>query len=178
MPKICEKCKEEFPFSIEIDGKKRNLNSRKYCLGCSPFGKHNTKKIQDSEFKQVHRICKKCNIKKDIDDFYKRSRNDSYHHNCKKCFNLARTECFRNNKIEAVKYKGGKCERCKYDKYVGALEFHHLNPEEKDFSMSSYRGTGINNKVKEELDKCIMLCVNCHREEHDRIIKLKELEDD
>lgn len=37
----------------------------------------------------------------------------------------------------AVQYKGGKCCVCGYNKYLGALEFHHLNPNEKDFGISN-----------------------------------------
>jgi hypothetical protein len=45
MPKKCVKCDNEFPFIVTVEGKKRNLKSRKYCLDCSPWGQHNTKKI-------------------------------------------------------------------------------------------------------------------------------------
>jgi hypothetical protein len=37
----------------------------------------------------------------------------------------------------AVVYKGGKCQCCGYNKYIGALEFHHVDPEQKDFGVSS-----------------------------------------
>jgi len=71
-------------------------------------------------------------------------------------------------KLKAIEYKGGKCEVCGYNKCHDALEFHHLDPDEKDF------GIGCGNtysweRTKSELDKCIMLCANCHREEHFRI---------
>lgn len=62
----------------------------------------------------------------------------------------------------SIAYKGGKCQCCGYNKYVGALEFHHINSEEKDFGISA-KGCSWK-RVKEELDKCI--CANCHREIH------------
>lgn len=68
-------------------------------------------------------------------------------------------------KEKAVDYKGGKCSCCGYDKYIGSLEFHHLNSNEKDFTISFL----LNRKweiIKEELDKCILVCSNCHREIH------------
>ena len=68
-------------------------------------------------------------------------------------------------KEELVKYKGGKCEICGYNKCIEALEFHHLNREEKDFTISSYLRLGID-KLKKEADKCILVCANCHREIH------------
>ena len=64
----------------------------------------------------------------------------------------------------AVEYKGGKCRICGYDKCAGALDFHHKNPLEKDFTISGNAGKWDN--IKEELDKCEMLCKNCHAEQH------------
>lgn len=68
-------------------------------------------------------------------------------------------------KEKAVEYKGGKCEKCGYDKCIWVFDFHHLDSKEKDFGISSYSILAWD-KVKEELDKCIMLCANCHRELH------------
>ena len=70
-------------------------------------------------------------------------------------------------KKKAVDYKGGCCERCGYNKSISALEFHHKNPQEKDFSPS---GKSISwERMKKEIDKCILVCANCHREIHDEI---------
>ena len=65
-----------------------------------------------------------------------------------------------------VNYKGGKCEICGYDKCLGALDFHHLDPNEKEFSISSSNIYKNIDKLKEEVDKCILVCANCHREIH------------
>jgi transposase len=72
-------------------------------------------------------------------------------------------------KNKAIEYKGGKCEKCGYCKCSEAMEFHHLNPEEKDFGIGGH--TKSWNVIKKELDKCILVCANCHREIHE---KLKE----
>lgn len=74
----------------------------------------------------------------------------------------------RGVKIKAVEYKGGKCNKCGYNKCLGAMEFHHLDPKEKDFSIGNKGYTRSWDKVKEELDKCVLLCANCHREEHNK----------
>ena len=72
----------------------------------------------------------------------------------------------------AVEYKGGKCQCCGYDKYSGALEFHHKYPNEKEFSIG-FRGYCYAwEKVKKELDKCVLVCANCHREIHAGLIKI------
>lgn len=66
-------------------------------------------------------------------------------------------------KLRCVEYKGGKCERCGYDKCNEALEFHHLDQAEKDFGISGSHCRKWSD-IEKELDKCIMLCSNCHRE--------------
>lgn len=69
-------------------------------------------------------------------------------------------------KVKALEYKGAKCECCGYAKSSRALQFHHLDPNEKDFTISSGQ-TKSWEKIKDELDKCILLCSNCHAEHHD-----------
>jgi len=77
----------------------------------------------------------------------------------------------RRKKIRemALKYKGDKCERCGYNRCLEALEFHHTSSSRKDFSVSSKGYTRSWKRVKEELDKCILLCANCHREVHAQV---------
>ena len=71
-------------------------------------------------------------------------------------------------KHKLILYKGGKCEKCGYNKCEGALHFHHLNPKEKEFTVSQIN---LNEyftleKLYREVDKCVLLCANCHAEEH------------
>jgi predicted transcriptional regulator len=72
-------------------------------------------------------------------------------------------------KLKLIEYKGGKCqvESCGYNKSVRSLGFHHIDPREKDFSIS---GKTISlDKMKKELDKCLLVCNNCHGEIHEEI---------
>lgn len=70
-------------------------------------------------------------------------------------------------KYEAVLVRGGKCERCGYDKNMSALDFHHINPDEKEFEIDIRKFSNTNlEDLQKEIDKCILLCANCHREEH------------
>lgn len=72
----------------------------------------------------------------------------------------------------ALEYKGGCCQICKYSRSKRALSFHHVNPATKEFGIS-YRGfTRSWDKTKAELDKCILLCMNCHMEIHEGLAKL------
>jgi 5-methylcytosine-specific restriction endonuclease McrA len=78
-------------------------------------------------------------------------------------------------RLMAVNYKGGRCQVCGYDRCVEALEFHHLDPAQKDFGIS-YKGyTRSWEKVKQEVDKCVLLCANCHREAHAGILQLPQV---
>ena len=67
-------------------------------------------------------------------------------------------------KIRAVEYKGGKCIKCGFDKYY-ALTFHHRTPSEKDFDWNRLRKQSWET-IQKELNKCDMLCHNCHSAVH------------
>lgn len=69
----------------------------------------------------------------------------------------------------AIEYMGGSCHSCGYNKCSAALEFHHKDPSQKDFGIAGKGVTMSEAKMKAELDKCVMLCANCHREEHVRL---------
>ncbi len=80
----------------------------------------------------------------------------------------------RRKKVKqlAVDYKGGKCQLCGYSKCVGALELHHINPAEKSFGSGDKGYTRSWDTVRNEIDKCILLCANCHREVESGITQL------
>lgn len=78
----------------------------------------------------------------------------------------------QKNKAKAIIYKGGKCEKCdiEYNGTNGCIfDFHHIDPSLKDYSVSIilYNRT-FSDKIKKELDKCILLCSNCHRLIHNK----------
>lgn len=78
-----------------------------------------------------------------------------------------------NTKTRLVEGMGGKCVICNYSKCNAALEFHHIDPTQKEFGIGAARGSIINwNKLVEEVKKCVILCANCHREIHEGIIEL------
>jgi 5-methylcytosine-specific restriction endonuclease McrA len=80
----------------------------------------------------------------------------------------------RRNRLKdmAIEYKGGKCKLCGYKRFNGALEFHHLGSSEKDFGVSKDGLTRSWERVKKEINKCILVCANCHRELHGKIRSL------
>lgn len=120
-----------------------------------------------------YRCCTKCNVDKPITEFYQRRGKKGGSVYCKDCTGKQTIERQRLLKQKAVEYKGGQCVKCEYKKYQGALEFHHLDPNEKDFSISSVKGYSFTDNIKKELDKCILVCANCHREIHGELINSK-----
>lgn len=96
----------------------------------------------------------------------KQAKTRKYCYDCVPEENYTGAEIRKRIKIWALEYKGQKCECCGYDRCTEALEFHHVNPEEKDFNLSD-RDIKLNwDEIQKELDKCILVCSNCHREIH------------
>lgn len=78
-------------------------------------------------------------------------------------------------KERATYVLGDKCQLCGYNKCIQALEFHHVNPEEKelDFGINANRSWAA---TREEIKKCVLLCANCHREVHAGLYNLEDLQ--
>ena len=66
-------------------------------------------------------------------------------------------------KNKAVQYKGSKCYICNNTFPNAVYDFHHLDPNQKDFSLGDKTSTVKWEKVQQEIDKCILVCANCHR---------------
>lgn len=126
--------------------------------------KNITKNITNSK------VCPSCNADKELKEFYSKRGKIGGSSYCKLCSKEEGRERARKFKLKCVNYKGGKCEKCGYDKYIGALEFHHIDPKQKDFGMANVKQHSFNDKIKNELDKCIMVCSNCHKEIHGSMV--------
>lgn len=81
---------------------------------------------------------------------------------------LIKAVAIRRKKIRemAIEFLGGKCVFCGYDRCTAALDFHHIDEQEKSFGLSQDGMTRSWEKTKQELEKCILVCSNCHREIH------------
>ena len=152
----CTKCGKYFNVRIKIDGRVRHLNKRKYCFDCSPFGKHNTRKVHlDHEETCICSQCKKS---------YKKGRG-SYKNFCASC---RVTNSRKKTKARIVEIMGGKCIICGYNKCISALDFHHKDPNTKEDVIARYSKKF--ESVLEEANKCILVCCRCHREIHAGLI--------
>lgn len=112
----------------------------------------------------MERICKHHGLT----NFSKQSSKGKISFYCVKCYIDRQRNNRRNKKLKAIEYMGGKCCRCGYNKSPSALDFHHKDPSQKDPSCD-YRSWSWD-RLKNELDKCILVCANCHREIHEEII--------
>ncbi len=143
---ICRKCEQFFPNSVVMDGRVRNFQNRKYCLDCSPFGFGNNRKLERDPSKPL-------------------SKSAAYIREKRKRF-----------KLKAIAYKGGSCVLCGYNRCHRALEFHHVDPSKKlvNFAIGGF-GSKKWSFLQEELDKCILVCSNCHREIESGFVKCPDL---
>ena len=119
--------------------------------------------------------CIKCNLVKLTSEFYTKTgvRGGKKYptSSCKECEKKRNAQDYAKNKVkrktEAIEYKGGRCMACGYNKCLSALEFHHRDPKQKDKSITQFSRNKLSKKAKMELDKCDLLCANCHREIHE-----------
>lgn len=114
------------------------------------------------------KICTKCKRKLPIDQFYWRDKKaGSRRSECKDCHNgyVKLKYAERQKSIEEIK-TNLRCAKCGESRgYV--LDFHHKNPEEKDSAVSRLISNNATEEhILNEINKCVVLCANCHREFH------------
>jgi hypothetical protein len=163
---ICKKCGREFPTAVKIGGVWKNISKRVFCLECSPWGMHNTKDLTKikTNTNDTEKECARCHKVFPITEFYICS-DGARHSWCRDCIVKAIGERRIVRKKMAIEYLGGKCQKCGYDRNPAALEFHHRDGSEKEETINKLL-RGSFKRVMEELDKCDLLCANCHRELH------------
>lgn len=125
------------------------------------------------------KLCSGCNLEKDISRFKKYSnslkegtKSTKTYSFCRECFNNRHREkrqaslkiLWRKNKVRALAYLGGKCADCGLIEEIDCVyDFHHI--EGKDYNISNLLDCSWA-KLEAELDKCVLLCANCHRKRH------------
>lgn len=114
---------------------------------------------------EIMKTCIKCKLSKDENDFYMRE-GKTTHSYCKQRVSEQTVRRQRALKLSAIKYKGSACYDCGKSYHPAVYDFHHLNPSEKDFNIGRRKSLKFSQELKDELDKCILLCSNCHRVRH------------
>lgn len=179
MPKLIDLTNQMFK-NWKVIQKSDSRNGKVYWL-CECQKCHKQKKIQgthlknntfsnccDEEFLKEKRICIICGSL-----FYPKKGG----YTRKYCYQCSPEEKNRGSAITSLRhaikhqlilYKGGKCQRCGYNKCEGALHFHHIDSQTKDFEISNMYNNSIYSMelLYKEVDKCELLCANCHAEEH------------
>ena len=119
-----------------------------------------------------HKFCSKCKTYLPCEMFgLKKTRTNTiiYKSACNPC-NTKHSKAYRDSmKQKAVEYLGGHCVDCKHTYPLCAYDFHHLDPAQKDQIISKMLRTKVTttwDEMTEELDKCVLLCSNCHRIRH------------
>jgi len=86
------------------------------------------------------------------------------YYRCTRCRAERVADRRRRVKAELVAEAGGRCAVCGYDRHIGALHFHHVNPNEKSFGVARGGVTLGIARLRAEARKCVLLCSNCHAE--------------
>lgn len=81
----------------------------------------------------------------------------------------------RRRKENLLRVCGDKCAICGYSKLKAALEFHHIDPSQKEYAIASNGTCHDLEKDLSEVKKCLLVCANCHREIHADLFTTKEL---
>jgi len=144
--KKCKNCGKEFPSNA-------SLHQRSYCLECSPIGSKKGYKLRKLRHKRPEKktcpICKKT---------FKWTKNNV----CSTC----RTAFLRwEKRNKALSFLGNKCSQCGIED-LEVLVFHHERRETKKFTLCEVWNSLSWEEIKKELDKCILLCANCHAKLH------------
>lgn len=115
------------------------------------------------------KVCTKCGRELPLDQFNWRDKaKGTRRADCKQCHSghMRMTYLKKREEISQLKLQI-KCQKCGYDKCPDALEFHHTNPEEKDYTISqALRLHKSEEEIQNEMKKCVILCSNCHKEFH------------
>lgn len=154
----------------------KNKYCFRYCTRCK--ADRPTAEFATSWHGSTSRTCKKCDALKAAEA--SRARKESGQ--CRRCTQSAHGKLYCptcrhivdeklrkmriKRKLEAVQYKGGRCSDCGLESaFMSVYDFHHLTPSEKSFTLSYYKSWEL---LKVELDKCVLLCSNCHRIRHEK----------
>ena len=191
MPQVtCERCGKQF----EKPASRIASSKRHYCRvecrfeGCkiptAPGNKRCSICKQEkpkSDFGQFATRCRPCDVKR-WTEAHKRKIKPGLCNKCGCALETASYLCtacknrhsrwqrqrYKEKKELAVIHKGGECERCGFrTEHFSVYDFHHKDPKEKDILITQLLRKGSWEKIKKGLEKCLLLCSNCHRVVHE-----------
>ena len=173
MKKTFEEIVEELGVSFDV--------VRKVCRKLGLVEKRNYGKVDDTMIEKINQLYEELKSTRKVAKILGISRDSVIYHKKDTIKTILTDGELRNNRVKSVvewrvrtkqklvDYKGGECCRCGYKKETKALTFHHLEPNKKDFNISGKSWSF--ERLKKEVDKCILLCANCHIEIHEELRK-------
>lgn len=153
-----------------------NVTYHKVRSYCKDHNILTVRQVRWSKTKEVdgEKICAWCDVKKKVEEFNIQVKSTGYRLTvCKKCSSENNSKNKMARKVEMVKYKGSECLNCKIkltEDNSSIFDFHHRDPKEKDIDLVKIKGRSWE-RVVVELDKCDLLCANCHRLVHAKLHK-------
>jgi hypothetical protein len=126
--------------------------------------------------------CPQCNIEKKLEEYSKnKNKSDGLQRMCKPCVAIQSKKSYdkdsskykervKSQNLKSTSYindfkSNHPCNKCGESR-IWLLDFHHTDPTVKEYSIGTLKGSGQMDKIKEEIEKCIVLCSNCHRDFH------------
>lgn len=174
--KVCSGCDQEKPHYWIID-KRRKITKgyvSSHCRECKAVRERRRRKHKAIRKPPERFQCRLCNYIA-LHDWIADIRNTEggyYRAHCQECQRTKTADAWWQIKCAAVEYLGGKCVDCGLkDSCMGVYDFHHRNPSQKSYSIGDlFKGKSARqlDDIKPELDKCDLLCANCHRRRHDQ----------
>jgi hypothetical protein len=128
----------------------------KVCSVCKTEKEESNFSINKTKSDGLNIQCKECQ-KSYFKEYYKKNKQ-------KQIARVNKTRLSKKNKIAKIKIESG-CVRCGYNKHPAALHFHHVDTSTKTMNISCNLHHDIKDLLK-EIEKCEVLCANCHAEEH------------
>ena len=117
------------------------------------------------------KTCRDCKLSLPFTDFHTNGSyrgTVKYKPECKRCYlTILKDKRVSFYRIAEDMFGSLSCSICHYDKCLEALDFHHIDSSTKEIRPSSLYQYS-HDKIVKELDKCVILCSNCHREHHAR----------
>ena len=152
----CASCGKDFNARQEVNGKRMGLYNRGCCLDCVPFGSSSSVVFAKPPEKRKCALCGK-------EYLYDRKINNNRKKRCHSCCTTTR---LKSRQEWCMNQKGGKCAICSYSRCKRSMDFHHLDPYKKGFNIGQNWSKSLD-VLKAELEKCILVCSNCHGEIHE-----------
>jgi transposase len=121
------------------------------------LSEHSTRMAKAAGMATVTRRCQRHGVT----DFWLEGRG---YYRCKRCRMESVSRRRRTMKVILVAEAGGRCSLCGYDRCTAALHFHHVDPSTKRFHLSMQGVTRSLARARAEMEKCVLLCANCHAE--------------